>query len=651
MTHSASTPRWLKFWGLLIAVPLLLVAIAYLASATMLVVLFKGMPPFPIRPWHIVQYAVAYPHNKKVMLPVFISLAVVLGMMFGMAVALFRRKKVSQHGEARFATEAEERKLGLYGGEGFIVGRRGKHYLQQKGNHHILIAAATGTGKGVGPVIGNLLSLDGSMIVTDIKKTNWAHTAKFRASVGQKVFLFDPGDAERRTHRWNPLSYIAEDHSTRVNDVQTIANLIYPDIQGTDPIWSGGCRTLFLGIVLYLLETPGKLVTMGQVARESFIGDAKRFLKAIEDRKAAGNPYSSACVLALTDYASSPDKTRDSIRKTFTSRLELFLLPNVDAATSANDFDLRRLRKEPMTIYLGAPAKDMARFGMIMNLFFQQALALNTATLPLHDPELKVPLTLLMDEFRALGKMPTVLEAIAYAREYMVRIVPVFQGPAQLYELYGHEAAKAFIEQFTIRLCFEPPTHAVAKEISEELGVTTVDSGTISTPVGFGGGNKSKSVGQAGRNLMLAEELQVMGDKQAIIFARGSMPIKCEKVFFYQEKVFVERLKAMSPHLRAHKPTRKAPFPTQADYEIAMQRNELAPIVPVAPMPDIEPPPTPTDDRPIRPVVAADLATLDSRPLSDFVNLDFSGVVIPGPPASDDELEDFSDDLYKKLVT
>ena len=43
---------------------------------------------------------------------------------------------------------------------------------------------------------------------------------------------------------------------------------------------------------------------------------------------------------------------RLSIRKTFTSRLDLFANPLLDRATSRNDFDLRDLRKRPMSIYL-----------------------------------------------------------------------------------------------------------------------------------------------------------------------------------------------------------------------------------------------------------------------------------------------------------
>jgi type IV secretion system protein VirD4 len=37
----------------------------------------------------------------------------------------------------------------------------------------------------------------------------------------------------------------------------------------------------------------------------------------------------------------------------FRSHLELWMNPMVDAATSENDFDLRNLRKEKISIYIG----------------------------------------------------------------------------------------------------------------------------------------------------------------------------------------------------------------------------------------------------------------------------------------------------------
>ena len=78
--------------------------------------------------------------------------------------------------------------------------------------------------------------------------------------------------------------------------------------------------------------------------------------------------------------------TASSIRKTFTSRLDLWLNPMLDAATSGNDFDLRTLRSQPMSIYVGVNPEDLHACAPVLSLFFQQAIGLQTRELPEHNP-------------------------------------------------------------------------------------------------------------------------------------------------------------------------------------------------------------------------------------------------------------------------
>ena len=65
----------------------------------------------------------------------------------------------------------------------------------------------------------------------------------------------------------------------------------------------------------------------------------------IEGRNSGKYPLSPQCVRALYDVIDLAPVTASSIRKTFTSRLDLWLNPILDAATSGNDFDLRELRR------------------------------------------------------------------------------------------------------------------------------------------------------------------------------------------------------------------------------------------------------------------------------------------------------------------
>jgi len=197
-----------------------------------------------------------------------IALAIVL---LPILLIVFTPRKQSLYGDARFATLNEIRKSGLLGGEGIIVGRLGSKYLMFGGQQHAIISAPTRSGKGVGIVIPNLLNWSDSVVVLDIKQENWDITSGFRKRHGQACYLFNPAASDYRTHRYNPLSYISSDPNFRIDDVQKIANMLFPDMPGVDVIWTATPRNLFLGIVLFLAETPDKPLTLGQVVRESLM--------------------------------------------------------------------------------------------------------------------------------------------------------------------------------------------------------------------------------------------------------------------------------------------------------------------------------------------------------------------------------------------
>ena len=65
---------------------------------------------------------------------------------------------------------------------------------------HTLLIAPNGSGKGVSHVLPILLSLDESVIVHDIKLENYEITSGYRASIGHKIYVFNPlGEKKKLT--------------------------------------------------------------------------------------------------------------------------------------------------------------------------------------------------------------------------------------------------------------------------------------------------------------------------------------------------------------------------------------------------------------------------------------------------------------------
>ncbi len=327
--------------------------------------------------------------------------------------------------------------------------------------------------------------------------------------------------------------------------------MLYPDPPNVDPFWTASARSLFLGIALYLFETPSLPKTIGEVLRQGMASDDEGFgqhwKRIIEGRNSGRFPLSPQCVRALYDVIDLAPVTASSIRKTFTSRLDLWLNPILDAATAENDFDLRELRKRPISVYVGVNPDDLHRLRPVLNLFFQQAIGLQTRELPERNPALKYQVMMLLDEFTALGRIPIIAESISYLPGYNVRVVLVIQTPAQLREVYGVNGAETMLKSLAARIVFAPKDFADAREISDELGFTTVKVKSLSKPVfdlGDSRGRRSRSVSvsEQRRALLLPQEVKALRADQAIVFYEGLLPIRCQKVRYFEDRRFKKRL-------------------------------------------------------------------------------------------------------------
>jgi type IV secretion system protein VirD4 len=558
------------------------------------------------------------------------------------------------HGDARFASRSEIASAGLLGREGIILGRRGRRYLMLAGQQGVALAAPPRAGKGTGVVVPNALNWPGSLVCVDIKRENWTVTAGYRASCGQACYLFDPFAEDGRTARWNPFSYVSRDPVRRLNDLQRIAEMLYPDPPNVDPFWTASARSLFLGIALYLFETPSLPQTIGEVLRQGMASDDEGFgqhwKRLIEGRNSGSRPLSSQCVRSLYDVIDLAPVTASSIRKTFTSRLDLWLNPILDAATAESDFDLRALRQQPMSIYVGVNPDDLHRLRPVLNLFFQQAIGLQTRELPERNPALKHQVMMLLDEFTALGRIPIIAEAISYLPGYNVRVVLVIQTPAQLREVYGIHNAETMLKSLAARIVFAPKDFADAREISDELGFTTVPVRTVSKPLGAnferrGSRSRSQTVSQQRRALLLPQEVKELGTEEAIVFYEGLRPISCRKIRYFTDRRFRKRLlpppalplpvgdsRAIIGH-----PVRQPQSPPASN---APRTDESAP----APVPPKK------EEDVIREGTVEDIERIASLTLEDFAT-DFSKLSMPDKegPLSDGEIGIAADAFLKTL--
>jgi type IV secretion system protein VirD4 len=627
MTPSASAAlppaaKTLKVGWIKVVIALIagILASQYLGACLLLASLHRSLSG--AGPLTIARYALYYGDRSDVGRKILLSS---LGGLAGVALVplsflLPRRRPL--HGDARFARRREIIRAGLLKHTGIILGSVGGRCLMLSGQQGVCLAAPPRAGKGTGVVIPNLLNWPDSVICVDIKRENWAITSGFRRQSGQACFLFDPFSEERRSARWNPFHYVAATPERRVNDLQRIAEMLYPDPPNVDPFWTASARSLFLGIALYLFETPSLPKTIGEVLRQGMASDDEGFgqhwKRVIEGRQSGKFPLSSQCVRSLYDVIDLAPVTASSIRKTFTSRLDLWLNPILDWATSANDFDLRELRSKRISIYVGVNPDDLHRLRPVVNLFFQQAIGLQTRELPEQNPKLKFQVMMLLDEFAALGRIPIIAEAISYLPGYNVRVVLVIQTPSQLRELYGLHIAETMLKSLAARIVFAAKDHIDAREISDELGFQTVKVKSVSSPMFDFSSEKSRrsrsqTASDQRRALLLPQEVKDLGNEDAIIFYEGLKPIRCRKIRYYCDRRFTARLR---------------PAPAVAPRPVEIRADETPNEIAVAADVSAEPSRRDVEPQVIREATLEDIERLDAIKLEDFA-ADFSRVEIP----------------------
>lgn len=514
------------------------------------------------------------------------------------------KKPETIFGDAHWASMTEVKKMGLRSKHGVLLGKYKNKLLIADGYQHILLFAPTGSGKGVGFVIPNLLFWQDSVIVHDIKLENYELTSGWRKKkYKQKVFLWNPADPDGISHCYNPMDWISKKPGQMVDDVQKIANFLLPEQE----FWQNEARALLTGVMLYLVCDESKPATLGEVVRTLRSDDVTYNLAVVLDTM--GNKIHPVAYMNLASYLQKPDKERGSVTSTANSSLELWANPLIDTTTATSDFNLHEFKTQPHTAYIGLTPDNINRLKPLMNMFYQQAAAFFTAKMP--QPHEKYGVLMMMDEFPTLGKMEQFLAGIAYFRGYKVRLFLIIQDTEQLKGIYEDSGMNSFLSNSTYRITFAANNTETANLISQLLGNKTADQVSYNKPkyLDLNPGARSLHVSHTQRALLLPQEVIQMPRDEQIILIESQPPIRCKKIFYFKEKFFTSKLidkvaiPKQEPNMVKHGADKKAEEEMKDGNEQAAQEGEQAP-----------PPPPPSDDGAIVGEIESDLTPNDDMP-------------------------------------
>ncbi|MBO1859313.1 type IV secretory system conjugative DNA transfer family protein [Burkholderia cenocepacia] len=452
---------------------------------------------------------------------------------------LAEEAKTNTHGSARWGTVDEIRQGGhlVAPGKpaGFALGRvaDAPAGLDQRFRFtgHVVTVAPTGSGKGIGAVIPNLLDYPGSALVLDVKGENAAVTARARRALGQAVYVVDPfavnGDGGAafnvldRLDVWNPDC---------VSESAILADaLVIAESKGDGVHFDESAKNFLQGLMLYVAGLDDvERRHLGELRRLLTAGEDEFFgmlgAMAADETAAFGIPARAANTLM-----GMADKERGSVLSTARRNTAFLDDPRIAAALSRSDFDLSAIKANPMTVYLVMPANRIGPNARFLRLFISSVIASITASnvQPTHR------VAFLLDEFAQLGYMKQIEDAVSLMRGYGLAFWVFIQDLSQLKGVYPKwqtflaNSAKSF---------YGTDDYDTAKYISDSLGKATIEfetenSGQNSgTGLSGGGGsmNRGKSTGTSqqftGRELLTPDEVMRLGPEHPIVLVRGERP-------------------------------------------------------------------------------------------------------------------------------
>ncbi|WP_340617420.1 type IV secretory system conjugative DNA transfer family protein [Xenorhabdus entomophaga] len=542
-------------------------------------------------------------------------LSIVVGFFISLILPILALVKLNEDkknifGDAKFANMQDIRKSKSFtiGGEekkGIIVGLKEKKLIRYVGAAFSAMGAGTRAGKGAGIVIPNLLKYWWSVIILDPKRECFNITSLVRkVLLQQKVFKFDPFSP--RTHRFNPLYYVNMGTSEGFNQLENIALIIYP--YKTDGADAGSYLNKTAGGLLkamaithyFLIEKDIQRIKsldiepifsmskINQLYDRTQPEDLLNFLNDIRsDYNGNFKKLIDIGISGLHAFVKMEDKTKAQVESNFLNGLSPFANPNVAAATDGNDFDLRLVRKERMTIYFCVSGDNARLAEKITNIFFQLAIQVNIEKMPTDDPEIKHDCLFLLDEFPSIGAVEYIKSKSGLIAGYKLKLLIVYQVGSQLEEIYSYAGSKTLLASAPCKIVYSASDVKDAKELSDAMGTKTVTLDSKSKSTSRVGLSRSESESLIERPLITSNELLTLAFEEEILSMKGENPIRCHKAFYYQDEYFYGDFMKVSPMVASYFVKRKGKYvmPSQDVFEHEIVANGFLAIDDV---PDLE---------------------------------------------------------------
>lgn len=386
-----------------------------------------------------------------------------------------------------------------------------------------LTIAASRAGKGRGAIIPNLILWPGSALVIDPKGTNAAVTAARRGMgggrvtkfLGQEVHVVDPFGivAGVKSSAFNPLDAIDPNSNSFAEEVSSLAEaLVVQESEGEPSHWDEGVRAIFAGLIeFFVTQRPGS--TLIDIRRAI---TSPRREQLFEAMRTTGGLAASSAALVLD---AGPNE-RGSFFTTALRNTQWLESKAMQDVLCSSDFDVRDLKKKPMTVYVVLPPEYLEEHKRFMRMFVNLAVrGMSAGKKPKH------PVLFLLDEFFSLGRLTQMEKGSALLAGYGMKLWPVIQNLSQIRRLYPQNWETFFSNAGAVQ-CFGVNDRETSDYLFSRLGQHRVKVGKMEVVVG----------------LREPQEIQLELSREAgrqLIFRSGHEPMLLKRLYY--DEVFSRR--------------------------------------------------------------------------------------------------------------
>ena len=469
------------------------------------------------------------PHTLK-----FMAAALLI---YAMGVAMYEPPTGEEYGSAKWGNARElcrkyrDADTNVILTQNVMIGMDG--YKHQR-NLNILVVGGSGSGKTRAFCLPGLMSANCSYLITDPKGEMLRSCGQLLKGAGYdvKVFnLIDPSQSDG----YNPFAYLRDEKDALKLIDNLIKNTTPKNASSNDPFWEKAEIALDSALMLYLMseappeeqnfETMMYMMQNAQVREEDeqYRSPLDMLFEALEEEQP-----NHVAVKQYKVFKQATGKTAKSILISAAVRLAAFNLPQYAAMTAQDEMDVGSLGERKRAIFCVIPINDSSMNYLIGMLYTQCFQELYRRADDLYNGRLPIPVRVIQDEWANVAQPDSYPKVLATCRSYNIGLNIIVQNIQNIKALYKDEWESIIGNCDTLLFLGGGNEPTSLEFIVKLLGKETLDTRTRGQTKGQHG-SSSTNFQQAGRELMMMDELRLMKTDEAILLIRGEPPVLDKK--------------------------------------------------------------------------------------------------------------------------